>query len=116
QRMSTREFDRLFESIRNWGRWGADDERGTLNFITPPAVAVAASLVQRGRHVSLALPIRTEPDPENPRPALHHMTVTSDVDWGEPRWTQHFIGMDYHGESQSHLDALCHCLYRGQTY
>ena len=115
-RMTADEFDRLFESLKNWGRWGTDDERGTLNFVTARQVAAAAALVRSGRHVSLALPIRTEPDPENPRPALHHMTQTSDVGAGEPRWNQDFIGMDYHGESQTHLDAVCHCLYRGQMY
>ncbi len=33
---------------RNWGKWGADDERGTLNDITPDAIAKAAGLVKRG--------------------------------------------------------------------
>src|SRR5437868_3706096 len=33
---------------RNWGRWGPDDERGTLNYITPEAIVEAARLVRRG--------------------------------------------------------------------
>jgi kynurenine formamidase len=40
----------------NWGRWGADDQRGTLNLITPECVVAAAALVRRGRSISLALP------------------------------------------------------------
>ena len=34
---------RLFEQVSNWGRWGADDERGTLNYLTPEKVAAAAN-------------------------------------------------------------------------
>jgi kynurenine formamidase len=40
----------------NWGRWGPDDQRGTLNLITPECVVAAATLVRRGRSISLALP------------------------------------------------------------
>ncbi|MGH3454502.1 MAG: cyclase family protein [Nocardioidaceae bacterium] len=40
----------------NWGRWGADDQRGTLNLITPECVVRAAGLVRTGRTISLALP------------------------------------------------------------
>ena len=40
----------------NWGRWGSDDQRGTLNLITPECVVAAAALVRQGRSISLALP------------------------------------------------------------
>jgi kynurenine formamidase len=40
----------------NWGRWGDDDERGTLNHVTPDAIVRAAGLVRHGRSISLALP------------------------------------------------------------
>ena len=38
--------------VSNWGRWGADDERGTLNFITPDVVKRAAGLVRARRRCS----------------------------------------------------------------
>src|SRR5688572_33272699 len=41
---------------RNWGRWGADDELGTLNFITPAKILEAAGLVRAGKVISLAIP------------------------------------------------------------
>ena len=41
--------------LRNWGRWGADDEIGTLNFITPEKVKEAAALVRKGKIISTAL-------------------------------------------------------------
>jgi kynurenine formamidase len=42
--------------LRNWGRWGAEDEIGTLNFIRPEDVVAAARLVTKGKTMSLALP------------------------------------------------------------
>jgi hypothetical protein len=46
------EFDAMFEAVKNWGRWGPDDERGTLNYLTPDKVAAAAALVKSGRRCS----------------------------------------------------------------
>ena len=45
----------------NWGRWGEDDERGTLNLVTDEVRARAAREVRTGRSVSLALPIHPAP-------------------------------------------------------
>ncbi|MDX2171254.1 MAG: cyclase family protein [Deltaproteobacteria bacterium] len=50
----------LGKQLSNWGRWGADDERGTLNFITPEVVQRAAGLVRRGAVFSLGLPFGSE--------------------------------------------------------
>jgi len=36
--------------VSNWGRWGADDERGTVNFITPDVVRRAAACVRPRRY------------------------------------------------------------------
>jgi kynurenine formamidase len=43
-------------SVSNWGRWGPDDELGTLNHITPAAIVAAATLVRRGAVFSLSVP------------------------------------------------------------
>ncbi len=48
---------RLAERCSNWGRWGADDELGTLNHIGPDEVAAAAGLVRTGRVFSLSIPV-----------------------------------------------------------
>lgn len=40
----------------NWGRWGPDDQRGTLNLVTSEMVVAAASLVRQGKTISMALP------------------------------------------------------------
>jgi kynurenine formamidase len=44
------------EKFRNWGRWGADDQVGTLNYITMEHIRRAATLVRVGRAISLAMP------------------------------------------------------------
>ena len=47
------EFRSAADDVRNWGRWGDDDELGTLNFITDEKVAEAAGLVRTGKVISL---------------------------------------------------------------
>jgi len=44
------------ERLKNWGRWGAEDEIGTLNLIRPEDIVAAARLVTKGKTMSLALP------------------------------------------------------------
>ena len=56
--LSAAEFRRLFEAVSTWGRWGAEDERGALNYLTPARVLAATRLVRRGETVTLSLPGR----------------------------------------------------------
>jgi len=116
--ISLEEFDRLFESLKNWGKWGAQDELGTLNYITPDKVRAAAALVKSGRSVSMAIPINTTAGPDNPNPAIYYMANTHDVDIGsgELRFATDFLGMQFHGDCHTHIDALCHIAYRGRLY
>ena len=43
-----------------WGRWGPEDEQGTLNLITPDLIKQAAGLVRTGKVYSLAMPLEAE--------------------------------------------------------
>ena len=43
------EFRQVAREVSDWGRWGDDDELGTLNFITAEKVQQAASLVRHGK-------------------------------------------------------------------
>ena len=52
--LSLSEFDSLFEKLKNWGRWGDDDELGTLNFINDKDVAAAVAYVQPSRMESFS--------------------------------------------------------------
>jgi len=86
----------------NWGRWGTDDEFGTLNFITPDVRRGAAALVSEGRAISCSRPINTHSGPANPYPARHLVAVHDSGEMAD------FFSMFVHGFSETHLDALCH--------
>lgn len=116
--LNVREFDELFAKVCNWGRWGPDDERGTLNYLTPEHVRAAAALVRSGRTVSLTLPISTVAGPDDPRPALHYMVRTFDIPSprGCTQSAADFLASEVHGNTRTHLDALCHAAYNGKLY
>jgi hypothetical protein len=92
--MTRADFDRLFHDVSNWGRWGAADERGTLNYITPETVKRSALLVRSGRSVSMSRPIDTAAAVDNPNPAIHHMTRSYDIPAGEgePQFVADYLG------------------------
>jgi len=110
------EFDRRFDELSNWSRWGSADERGTLNHLAPDHVVAAARLVRTGRHVSLARTLDPVASERNPRPFLHHMVQLADAGTGDARSNRDFFGLDFHGSATTHLDALAHMTYRGQLY
>lgn len=112
-------MEEIFESVKNWGRWGADDEAGALNLITEEVRRGAAAAVRHGRAVSCALDLPVDPDVDNPHPALHMMVVGGD-DCLVPEIgleaTMDFVGIAFHGAASSHLDALCHVLVDAKMY
>ena len=111
------------KSLSNWGRWGPDDEMGTLNLITPPKRVEAAQLVREGVAVSCSRPITTETAPD-----ITHQVQRFMVDSGEGRDTDppertrerrgaaEFIGMVFHGQTITHIDSLSHYFWKGEMY
>jgi kynurenine formamidase len=115
--VSVQEFRELFERVSNWGRWGDEDERGALNYLTPDRVAAAAGLARSGRTVSLSRTLNTESQPDNPEPADHHMTLLDAKDHHDGlAFAKDYIGVDYHNDTHSHLDAFCHVSWEGSLY
>jgi kynurenine formamidase len=116
--VSLAEFDRMYESVKNWGRWGPDDDRGTLNYIKPEMVAAAAALVRSGRSVSMAIPINKTAGPDNPNPAVHLMSLMHDLPVSKSglSFGMCFLGMASHGDCHTHVDALNHVGYKGLLY
>jgi kynurenine formamidase len=112
-----REFQQIFDDVSTWGRW-PDGQRGALNHLTPDRIVAAARLVRTGVTVTLARPLDTRTSPADPTPADHHMTMLPDVDVGSGslRFAKDYIGVDYHNDTHSHLDALSHVAYRGHLY
>jgi kynurenine formamidase len=115
--VSTGEFESLFAELCRWGRWGDDDDRGALHFLTPECVTAAARLVREGVGVSLSLPVNTTAAAHNPTPADHHMTaVGSAAELPPIHFLKDYVGVDYHNDGHTHIDALCHVGYKGLLY
>ena len=98
--------EQWLEDVSNWGRWGDNDQLGTLNLITPEKRRAAAALVRSGRTVSLSRPFPVTPSQENPQPAQHFM-MKNDRPGGWGSATDYY-GIRYHGVATTHIDALCH--------
>jgi kynurenine formamidase len=116
--VSAEEFGELLGALSTWGRWGAEDERGALNHLTPGCVTAAAGLVQDGTTVGLSLPLNTEAAEDNPKPAVHYMTEAQTPDPAPQslHFQKDYVGADYHHDGHSHIDALCHVAYEGMLY
>jgi hypothetical protein len=99
------EVEAYLSERRNWGRWGADDQVGAVNLITPDKRARAASLVRTGRAVSLSREFPKNPAPNNLNPAQHFMRM---IDRGDGGGAIDYYGIAYHGQASTHLDSLCH--------
>jgi kynurenine formamidase len=105
-------------SLSNWGRWGADDELGTLNLITPEKRAQAAGLVREGISVTCSRLIVPELAADvTSIPPLHYMIRTGEsAPSSGPGGSSDFIGFSFHGLSITHLDSLCHQFWDGKMY
>ena len=104
------EFEQLQKELSNWGRWGANDEIGTLNLITDAKRKEAAKLVKTGKVVSLAHTLITEAAadlPSKPGMSLGPFEMTN----GGTTFKYSF-----HSTTHSHVDALCQFDYQGQLY
>jgi kynurenine formamidase len=107
----TQSLPDLGRRLSNAGRWGRDDERGTLNFITDQETLRAASLIRSGRVVAVGHPFNMEPTPAKPRAGYHRMLFrengTSACD---------AVMIECHGYEITHVDALAHVSMDGTTY
>src|SRR3989454_1505265 len=108
----------------NWGKWGAEDELGTLNYITPEMIARATRLVKRGVVFSLAIPLdNTGPQVNQPRRfnPIHRMILTGpDFTTGAVKrpggvgFADDMVIMALQCATQ--WDALSHCFLDGKLY
>ena len=110
----------LEKDLSNWGRWGADDEKGTLNHLSAEATKAALSLVEDGATVSCARNISYQPAPDVPRPPHYFMVRTGfDHKAGEPPERQvamDYFGLIFHGHTVTHIDSLAHFFWNDRMY
>ncbi len=112
------------EKLKNWGRWGKDDQVGTLNHVTPEDIVKAASLIRSGKVFALGIPLdRTGPQTGlfggrfNP---IHQMLATGtdaisgQQDWNKIRYADDTLTLCVQGAT--HWDALGHIFYEDKAY
>lgn len=98
----------------NWGRWGAGDQRGMLNVITPTHVVRATRLVQAGIIYPLAVPITRETGYPLRKPLAHRRWVRDDA-----TTSQRTVALDeftIEAHNFTHMDALNHVSTAGRLY
>ncbi|MEU3923227.1 cyclase family protein [Streptomyces sp. NPDC029004] len=114
------EFFEIAKRVNNWGRWGADDEMGTLNLITDEVVRAAAQAVGSGRRVPLALPLHQDgiqtgviPGRVNP---LHTMVQINQELFGPGTVATSDDAVTMGLQAATHWDALTHVSHSGKIY
>ena len=115
------EVKELAAKVRNWGRWGDDDEIGTLNLITDDVVKAAAKEVKTGRRLALGIPMDEHgpqtgaiPGRDNPK---HEMIMVDTPFTGDPsEFTTSDDKVSMGIQSCTHWDALAHVSYEGKLY
>jgi hypothetical protein len=112
--MTNQDVEHLVKELSNWGRWGKDDQLGTLNLITPEKRQQAAKLVKRGVSVSLARNAETTEAADNPKPFGHTMLSFGKGTTGQ--WAMDNYSVSYHGLAHTHMDSLCHLFHNGKMY
>ena len=122
QEVTKEQFDTWMSELSNWGRWGADDQLGALNTITPEKRVQATGLVQSGTVVSMARPMAIVPlespddmDANRLPVLLGSVRNVFDIDTDNGYFWERYE-IEYHGSVVSHLDALCHVAYDGKVY
>lgn len=106
--LSEEQLAALSRQVSNWGRWGPDDELGTLNLIGGEQRRQALTLASEGRLISLSreTKLTTTPGLGDGR---HDVSL-----W--EHGSQDYIGLTFHGFAVTHLDALCHFFHDGKFY
>jgi len=118
--MNDDDLPSMFEELSNWSRWGAEDERGTLNFITDSSTTRAVQLIHSGRTISCGRPMRMRPSTIPLMPTMqvvHMMTVSGEsmpsagagsaADW---------LGFGVHGFETTHIDSHAHMFWNRKMY
>jgi hypothetical protein len=105
------QYERWQTELSNWGRWGKDDEMGTLNLVTPAKRKQAAALVKEGFSVSLSANAATQKEIDVPCPVEWSM-ITATESTALDRIAYPCI----HGAGTTHLDSFAHVFFNGKMW
>ncbi len=116
------EHKAIAERVSNWGRWGPDDRRGTLNLIDRAAVMRGVAAARQGKVFLLSIPFdangpQTElsaPGRINPIHKMLAINMSYTGDPGDSAFSDDRVEMGLQAATQ--WDALAHCSYDGLLY
>ncbi len=116
-RPTVQEVNKYMDALSNWGRWGPNDELGTMNYVTPEKRIAAAKLVRKGITVGcsrLLYPENAQDVPNNP---LHFMVGTgTEAPEKGMGGAMDFIGLAFHGYHITHIDTFSHIFWNRKSY
>ena len=112
-KLTKQNVDAMMTSLSNWGRWGKDDQSGALNLITPDKRREAVLEVKEGTSISLAHNVIKVKIGDS-EPFVHRMISTGQSPDADAALDAYAV--QYHGYTQTHLDALAHVFYQGKMY
>ena len=112
------DFRALGKRLSNWGRWGADDEKGTINHVTPERLVEAGKLIRQGKIFDLGIPM-DQSGPQRGGNRINPVHLMSQTGQGQNipggfHFADDYIFMPLQGSSQ--WDGLAHVFYDDQLY
>ena len=110
--MTEEDVLRLFETCSNADRWGADDEAGTLNYVTSDKRLEALTLVRKGESISIGRDLVVRESAQSPPSATHALMYAGH----EPSAALEILTLVPHGFEMTHLDAVAHSFFEGEIY
>jgi kynurenine formamidase len=112
--------------VRNWGRWGPDDELGTLNHVTPDRIAAACALAVAGKVFALGIPLDRNGPQSGTRQRFNPIHAMFRDGGDAPRTAAEVRAMEGYGGSDDWIvmplqcatqwDSLAHIFYEGKMY
>jgi len=124
--MSDATLHAIARQVRNWGRWGPNDELGTLNYVTPDIIAAAGRLVMRGAVFALGIPLQREGPQSGTRQRFNPIHAMFRDGGDAPKTPAEVAAAQGYGGSDDWIvmplqcvtqwDSLAHIFYEGKMW
>jgi hypothetical protein len=124
--MSEEALRQIALQVRNWGKWGPDDELGTLNYITPERIAAACRLATTGKVFALGIPLDRKGPQSGTRQRFNPIHTMFRDGGDAPKTPAEVQAMEGYGGSDDWIvmplqcvtqwDSLAHIFYEGKMY
>ncbi len=121
--MSEQVLKEMIQKVRNWGKWGPEDEIGTLNYITPQKIQQACHLVTEGKVFALGIPFQRHGPQSEQRARFNPIHLMFRDGGDQPK---DFVSGEGYGGADDMIimplqcatqwDSLAHVFYEGKMY